>query len=148
VSLSAYGQVRQLAEIYESNSSVVYRVGQRILKDTEDAADATQEVFLRAFASLTAETQGEKARTWLIAVARHHCLDVLRRKKRLRKTLGAGPMPNATISATLPERDEPTTERRPRMTAIVNIQRQRPATSPNSAIRPVNQGSLRRAGIR
>jgi DNA-directed RNA polymerase specialized sigma24 family protein len=49
-----------MAEIYGSNSAVVYRVGQRILKGTEDAADATHEVFLRAFASLTAETQGEK----------------------------------------------------------------------------------------
>jgi RNA polymerase sigma-70 factor (ECF subfamily) len=76
-----------MAELYESNSTVVYRVCQRLLKDTEDAADATQEVFLRAFVGLTAETPGERARAWLMTVARHYCLDVLRRKKRLGKAL-------------------------------------------------------------
>ena len=84
-----------MAELYESNSTVVFRVCQRLLKDAEDAADATQEVFLRAFVGLTAETQSERARAWLITVARHHCVDVLRRKKRLGKaltTLGADPV--------------------------------------------------------
>jgi RNA polymerase sigma factor (sigma-70 family) len=81
-----------MAELYESNSAVVYRVCKRLLIDTEDAADATQEVFLRAVVGLTAETRNERARAWLITVARNHCLDVLRRKKRLGKaltTLGA-----------------------------------------------------------
>src|SRR2546423_3648795 len=84
-----------MAELYESNSTVVYRVCRRLLKDTEDAADATQEVFLRAFVGLTAETQSERARAWLITVARHHCVDELRRKRRLGKaltTLGADPV--------------------------------------------------------
>ena len=76
-----------MAELYESNSAVVYRVCRRLLKDTEDAADATQEVFLRAVVGLTPETHTERARAWLITVARHHCLDVLRRKKRLGKAL-------------------------------------------------------------
>jgi len=97
-----------MAEIYESNSTVVYRVCMRLLKNTEDAADATQEVFLRAFVSLTAEMQGEKARAWLITVARHHCLDVLRRKKRLGKaliTLGAEPVLDSEAERTIVDRN-------------------------------------------
>jgi len=97
-----------MSEIYESNSTVVYRVCMRLLKNTEDAADATQEVFLRAFVSLTAETQGEKARAWLITVARHHCLDVLRRKKRLGKaliTLGAEPVLDSEAEPTIVDRN-------------------------------------------
>ena len=81
-----------MGELYESTSAVVYRVCQRLLKNSEDAADATQEVFLRAVVGLTPETHSERARAWLITVARHHCLDVLRRKKRLGRaltTLGA-----------------------------------------------------------
>src|SRR4029077_19634617 len=76
-----------MGDLYESNSAVVYRVCQRLLKNSEDAADATQEVFLRAVVGLTPETQRERARAWLITVARHHCLDVLRRKKRLGRAL-------------------------------------------------------------
>jgi RNA polymerase sigma-70 factor, ECF subfamily len=84
-----------IAEVYESNSTTVYRVCQRLLKNTEDAADATQEVFVRALVSWTAETSSERARAWLITVARHHCLDLLRRKKRMGKaltTLAAEPL--------------------------------------------------------
>ena len=97
-----------IAEIYESNSTVVYRVCQRILKDPEDAADATQEVFLRACVSMTAETHAEKARAWLITVARHHCLDVLRRKKRLGKaliTLGGEPVWDSEAERSIVDRN-------------------------------------------
>jgi RNA polymerase sigma factor (sigma-70 family) len=84
-----------MAEVYESNSSVVYRVCQRLLKNSDDAADAMQEVFVRAFVSLKSDTESEKARAWLITVARNHCQDVLRRKLRLAKAvtrLGAEPV--------------------------------------------------------
>ncbi len=51
------------------------------------AADAVQDVFVRGFVSMTGETQSENARAWLLTVAGHHCLDVLRRKKHLGKAL-------------------------------------------------------------
>lgn len=97
-----------MAELYEANSTVVYRVCMRLLKNTEDAADATQEVFLRGFGSLTAGTESERARAWLITVARHHCLDVLRRKKRLGKaltTLGADIVPHREAERTVVDRN-------------------------------------------
>ena len=50
-----------MAELYEANSTVVYRVCMRELKNNEDAADAMQEVFLRACGSLTAVTETERA---------------------------------------------------------------------------------------
>src|SRR5260370_40527410 len=77
----------RMAELYEANSTVVYRVCQRLLKNSDDAADAMQEVFLRGFVSLKAETESERARAWLLTVARNHCLDLLRRRKRLGKAL-------------------------------------------------------------
>jgi RNA polymerase sigma-70 factor (ECF subfamily) len=97
-----------MAEIYESNSTAVFRICQRLLKDTEDAADATQEVFVRAFVSLKAETEREKARAWLITVARHHCLDVLRRKKRLGRALtrlGAEPVSDGEAERAVVDRN-------------------------------------------
>lgn len=78
---------RWLSDLYESNSMAVFRVCQRLLQNREDAADAMHEVFLRAVVSLPGEPDGGRARAWLITVARHHCLDVLRRRKRLGSAL-------------------------------------------------------------
>src|SRR5437879_5115822 len=97
-----------MAELYESNSTAVYGVCQRLLTNTEDAADATQEVFLRAFVGLAAETQSERARAWLMTVARHHCLDLLRRKKRLGKamtTLGVEPVRHGEAEGAVVDRN-------------------------------------------
>jgi len=97
-----------MIELYEGNATAVYRVCQRLLKNAEDAADATQEVFLRAVISLTAETERDRARAWLMTVARHHCLDVLRRKKRLGKaltTLGAEPIREGEAERSVVDRD-------------------------------------------
>jgi RNA polymerase sigma factor (sigma-70 family) len=81
------GRGRWLSDLYEANSTAVFRVCQRLLQNRDDAADATHEVFLRAIASLPGEPSGDRARAWLITVAHHHCLDVLRRQKRLRSAL-------------------------------------------------------------
>src|SRR2546423_12972051 len=87
-----------LADLYESNSTAVFQVCQRLMKNPEDAADATHEVFLRALASLSGEPAGTQARAWLVRVARNHCLDLLRRQKRLGSaltTLAAEPVRHA-----------------------------------------------------
>src|ERR1700687_3517460 len=58
----------------------------------DDAADASQEVFLIAADSLQPGTSGAAASAWLQTVARNHSLDVLRRRKvsvRALVTLGA-----------------------------------------------------------
>src|SRR6266849_5602072 len=76
-----------MAELYEANSTAVYRVCQRLLKNTDDAADATQQVFLIALESLDLKEKRGAARAWLLTVARNHCLDLLRRRKRLGEAL-------------------------------------------------------------
>jgi RNA polymerase sigma-70 factor (ECF subfamily) len=59
----------------------------RILRNPEDAADAAQQVFLIALESLDLTGRRSAARAWLLTVARNHCLDLLRRRKRLGKAL-------------------------------------------------------------
>ena len=58
-----------------------------MLRNPDDAADATQEVFLIALESLDPAAKSGAARAWLLTVARNHCLDLLRRRKRLGKAL-------------------------------------------------------------
>jgi RNA polymerase sigma factor (sigma-70 family) len=74
-------------ELYHANHAAVLRVCSRILRNPEDAADAAQQVFLIALESLDLATRKSAARAWLLTVARNHCLDLLRRRKRLGKAL-------------------------------------------------------------
>jgi len=78
---------RIIDELYLAHRAAVSRVCSKILRNADDAADATQEVFLIALESLDATAKPAAARAWLLTVARNHCLDLLRRQKRLGKAL-------------------------------------------------------------
>ena len=74
-------------ELYHANYTAVLSVCGRILRRPEDAADAAQQVFLIALESLDLTLTRSAARAWLLTVARNHCIDLLRRRKRLGKAL-------------------------------------------------------------
>src|ERR1700737_4588065 len=74
-------------DLYHANHAAVLRVCSSILRNPEDAADAAQEVFVIALESLDLTARRSAARAWLLTVARNHCLDLLRRRKRLGKAL-------------------------------------------------------------
>lgn len=95
-------------DLYHANYPAVLKVCSRILRNPEDAADAAQEVFLVALESLDLTTRRSPAPAWLLTVARNHCFDLLRRRKRLRKalvTLGSHAGPTKDIEATVADRD-------------------------------------------
>jgi RNA polymerase sigma-70 factor (ECF subfamily) len=74
-------------DLYQANRAAVLRVCSRILRNADDAADASQEVFVIALESLDPSLKPAAARAWLLTVARNLCLDLLRRRKRLGKAL-------------------------------------------------------------
>jgi len=76
-----------LSTLYEANFAAVFKQCRRLLGSQEDAADAAQEVFLRAAASLTEAPDSEQARAWLNKVARNYCIDLLRRRERFGSAL-------------------------------------------------------------
>jgi RNA polymerase sigma factor (sigma-70 family) len=53
----------------------------RITKDTDRAADLTQEVFLRAFRRLHTFRGDSRFSTWLYAITRNHCLNSLKKSE-------------------------------------------------------------------
>jgi RNA polymerase sigma-70 factor (ECF subfamily) len=65
-------------ELYATYQPRVYRTCLAILRNADDAAEATQEVFSRALPLLTGLREPH---VWLQTVARNHCLDQLRRQK-------------------------------------------------------------------
>jgi RNA polymerase sigma-70 factor (ECF subfamily) len=52
-----------------------------ILGNREEAEDAAQEAFVRAFTNLPAFDPGRPFRPWLYAIAAHDCLDRLKRRR-------------------------------------------------------------------
>src|SRR6266550_2872687 len=101
-------QRRWLSALYESNFAAVLKRCGAILKSGEDAADAAHEVFLIALNSLAPDTEEKRARAWLMTVAHNHCLDLLRRRRRLGRallTLGANPDAGGDLEAGIVDRD-------------------------------------------
>ena len=101
-------QRRWLSALYESNFAAVLKRCGAILKSAEDAADAAHEVFLIALNSLAPDTEEKRARAWLLTVAHNHCLDLLRRRRRLGRvlvTLSANPDAGSDLEAGIVDRD-------------------------------------------
>ena len=58
----------------------IYNLTLRMLHDPDEAAEATQEVFLSAFRNIRRFRQSSKFSTWLYRIAVNHCITRLRRK--------------------------------------------------------------------
>jgi RNA polymerase sigma factor (sigma-70 family) len=53
-----------------------------LLKDYDLASDVTQQVFIRLYTALPTLRSGEPFKGWLFQVARHCCIDEIRRRRR------------------------------------------------------------------
>jgi RNA polymerase sigma-70 factor, ECF subfamily len=58
----------------------IYNLSLRMLQDPDEAAEATQEVFLSAFKSIRRFRNKAKFSTWLYRIACNHCLSRLRQR--------------------------------------------------------------------
>lgn len=59
----------------------VFNLAYRMLGETMDAEDVAQETFLRAFRNLHRYDPTRPFRTWLLSIAAHCCVDLLRRRR-------------------------------------------------------------------
>ena len=58
----------------------IYNLNVRMLQDTDEAAEATQEVFMSAFKNIGKFRQDAQFSTWLYRIAANHCISRLRRR--------------------------------------------------------------------
>ena len=104
VALTLRGHPEAFATLVERYDRAVYHLAYRTLHDVEDARDATQEAFFKAFRSLRTFKPGAKFCTWIFAIAYHACCDRLNRRKHftgeeLPERADAGPGPEAQVIA-------------------------------------------------
>ena len=68
-----------LVERYERS---LYTLAVRTLRDREEARDATQEAFVKAYRSLHTFRPDAKFSTWIFSICYHACCDRLKRSRR------------------------------------------------------------------
>ena len=69
-------------EIVRAHEATVYHLALRQLGNREDAEDAAQEVFLKAYTSLAGFRGDSKLSVWLYRITNNVCIDFLRRRAR------------------------------------------------------------------
>ena len=74
----------RVEELFALHSTEIHTYLARMVRDTELAADLTQDTFVRAFRSLDSLEDPAKARPWLYSIANRLALDDLRRRRIVR----------------------------------------------------------------
>ena len=64
--------------LYEQYYTMVYRLSLLLLKNTQDAEDAAQTIFLKVMEKQPVFADEEHTRAWLLTVTRNYCRDVQR----------------------------------------------------------------------
>jgi RNA polymerase sigma-70 factor (ECF subfamily) len=77
---AAAGDRQAFAALVELAKRPVYGLCLRLLQDPEEARDASQEAFVRAFAALASFDPSQPFAPWVLRIARNHCIDVVRRR--------------------------------------------------------------------
>ncbi len=72
------------AELYARYERRIYSFVYRMMGNPEDAFDLTQETFLKAYRALGKTDEELNVNAWLHRIASNACMDVLRRRQRLR----------------------------------------------------------------
>ena len=80
----ASGDTEAFAQLIESHQDRLLRLCERLLGDVEEARDAVQEVFLKAYRKAGELRPQGQVYTWLYRIAVNHCLNKLRRRKLVR----------------------------------------------------------------
>ena len=82
---AAAGDKSAFGRLVESHKASVYGLCYRLLGSTDEARDAAQETFVRAYLGMRDFDDAQPFSAWALRIARNHCIDQLRRR---RPTLG------------------------------------------------------------
>lgn len=78
---------KTFSRLLDTHRDQVYGYALHFLRDPDDAADVTQETFMRLWHS-GPDPVGPRGEAWLLRVAYNLCVDQARRRRTVRRTLG------------------------------------------------------------
>ena len=80
VAASRRGDAQAFNRLVLKWEKTVYNLALRMLEDREEAAEATQEIFLRAYSSIGRFRRDARFSTWIYRIAVNHCITCIRRR--------------------------------------------------------------------
>ncbi len=84
VELAQEGDIAAFEELVTRYQDKVYHMTLGMMRHRQDAEDATQEAFLKAYEAIGGFKGRSKFSTWLYRIAKNTCLDMIRKKSRRR----------------------------------------------------------------
>jgi RNA polymerase sigma-70 factor (ECF subfamily) len=78
---AAGGDKAAFGRLVERHKTAVYGLAYRLLGSADEARDAAQETFVRAWMAMKDFDEGQPFGAWALRIARNHCIDLLRRRR-------------------------------------------------------------------
>ncbi len=94
VELARNGDPQAFTQLVEHFQNPVYNLCYRMLNNAEDAEDAAQETFLRAYRNLRRFDSSRPFATWLLSIAAHYCIDQIRKRRMVVVSIQDLPVPD------------------------------------------------------
>lgn len=94
VRLARNGDRQAFEELVEMYKDKIYHLGYRMLSNSMEAEDVTQDTFLRVYMNLDRYDENQKFSTWIYRIGTNLCIDRLRKRK-----------PTYSLDAEMPEGD-------------------------------------------
>jgi RNA polymerase sigma-70 factor (ECF subfamily) len=81
VAQAQQGSDEAFTQLVETYQKPIFNLCYRMLGEPEAAEDAAQETFLRVYQNLHRYDISKAFGTWILSIAAHYCIDLLRKKK-------------------------------------------------------------------
>jgi RNA polymerase sigma-70 factor (ECF subfamily) len=75
------GDAQAFSALVEKYQRPVYNLCYRMLGNPQDAEDAAQETFMRAYKAMKRYDRKRSFSTWLLSIGAHYCIDQIRRQR-------------------------------------------------------------------
>ena len=102
------GSDEAFTNLVETYQKPIYNLCYRMVGEPEEAEDAAQETFLRAYQNLHRYDPSRSFGTWILSIAAHYCIDRLRKRKFLMFSMDAENEDGSSFE--LPDPDSPNPE--------------------------------------
>ncbi|WP_350287637.1 sigma-70 family RNA polymerase sigma factor [uncultured Croceitalea sp.] len=76
------GNAQEFSKLVEEYKNIVFTVGLRMLKNTEEAEEVAQDTFVKVYKSLNNFKRDSKLSTWIYRIAYNTCLDRIKKNKK------------------------------------------------------------------
>ena len=97
------GNPEAFTQLVETYQRPVFNLCYRMLGDSNEAEDASQETFLRVYKNIKHYDHKRLFSTWLLSIAAHHCIDQLRKRRMVVVSMDALPYIDPPDSSPGPE---------------------------------------------